>query len=137
MADKIFLDTNIVIDMLVANRQDKTLMQKFVKKLVECEIYISEDMLSTIFYITKDKTKTLEFFKVMQNKWQIVPFGSAVIRKAIDYSLKNSSDLEDTLQCFCAKANECDIFLTNDKKFIDCGIKILSYDEFLNGVINV
>ncbi len=49
-----------------------------------------------------------------------------------DFSIKNKTDLEDTLQCFCAKENNCNIFLTSDKKFIDCGIKIQNYKEFLS-----
>jgi predicted nucleic acid-binding protein len=54
-----------------------------------------------------------------------------VLKKSFEYSLKHSSDLEDALQCFCAKENGCQIFLTNDKKFINCGIKILNYNQFL------
>jgi predicted nucleic acid-binding protein len=92
---------------------------------------ISEDMLSTLFYIQKDKRKTLEFFKVIYKRWVISSFGKDVIKKAIDLSFENSLDLEDVLQCLCAKENGCDVLITNDKKFYDCDIKIMTIKEFL------
>jgi predicted nucleic acid-binding protein len=45
--------------------------------------------------------------------------------------LGNSLDLEDILQCLCAKENGCDVLITNDKKFYDCDIKIMTIKEFL------
>ena len=89
-------------------------------------------MLSTIFYINKDKNQTLKFFKIIQQRWYIVPFGKSVIDDAIKLSLENNLDLEDTLQCLCAKDNGCEILITNDNKFYDCGIEIMSCEEFLN-----
>jgi len=40
-------------------------------------------------------------------------------------------DLEDTLQCLCAKENNCTLLITNNKKFVDCDIKIMNYERFL------
>jgi len=40
-------------------------------------------------------------------------------------------DLEDALQCLCAKENNCTLLITNDKKFVDCGIEIMNYERFL------
>ena len=62
-------------------------------------------------------------------------FFKNIIKNAIDLSLEKNLDLEDILQCFCAKENGCSLFLTSDKKFVDCGIKIVNYNEFL-GVKN-
>ena len=92
---------------------------------------ISEDMLSTIFYINKDINQTLEFFKVITKRWEIVPFGKEVIKNAINLSLEKNLDLEDMLQCLCAKENGCNTFITNDKKFYDCGISVYNANEFL------
>jgi predicted nucleic acid-binding protein len=89
-------------------------------------------MLSTIFYINKNNKYTLEFFNLISNRWNIVPFGTKVIKNAIDLSLKKNLDLEDVLQCLCAKENNCDTFITNDKRFCDCGVHIMSCDEFLD-----
>ncbi len=131
---KIFLDTNVVLDIIDTTRLGHNDTIKLWKILLakNCQIFISEDMLSTIFYINKNNKKyTLEFFQLIFRRWQIVSFGKEVIAKAIDLSLKNNLDLEDTLQCLCAKENGCDIVITNDKKFYDCGIQIMTSDEFM------
>jgi len=128
--NNIFLDTNIVLDILIKDRTNHIYITPLLKKLSDYEVYISEDMLSTIYYITKDKTKTLEFFKFIKDEWNIVHFGKSVVEDAVNFSLKNSTDLEDTLQCFCAKEYGC-LLITSDKNFIDCDIKIVDYDKFL------
>ena len=132
MVNRIFLDVNIILDILVRERKTHKYSKRLLSKLINYEIFISEDMLSTIYYyISKNKEKTLEFFQVILSEWNIVPFGKQVIYDSIQYSLKYKSNLEDTLQCFCAKENSCAIFLTSDKSFINCGIKIVDYKEFL------
>ncbi len=131
---KIFFDTNIVLDILNVSRLDSDNAKLLWKKLIlnDCQIVISEDMLSTIFYINKNNEKTLEFFKIIQNRWLIVPFGKEVIDNAIDLSLEKGLDLEDVLQCLCAKENGCEILITNDNKFYDCGVSIYTANEFLD-----
>ena len=131
---RIFLDTNIVLDIVnpqrINNKKAVELWNILVYK--KYTIIISEDMLSTIFYINKDKKQTLEFFNLITKRWTIVPFGKDIIKKAIDLSLNKNLDLEDVLQCFCAKENNCNILITNDKKFYDCGIQLMTTEEFLN-----
>ena len=131
---RIFLDTNIVLDMLDKNRKNYKLSFLLMEKLIneEFEIFISEDMLSTIYYISKNKEKVLNFYKEIINDryWHIVPFGEDVIKQAIEYSLKNEKDFEDVLQCFTAKKYNY-ILITEDKKFLNCDIEIVNYEEFL------
>jgi predicted nucleic acid-binding protein len=88
-------------------------------------------MLSTIYYIAIDKKVALSFLKMIEDEWNIVPYGKETIRKALTFSLDNTTDLEDTLQCLCAKANGCQYVITNDKKFVDCGVDIVNYERFL------
>ncbi len=129
----IFLDINIVLDMLNPQRVNNKQAIKLWNMLIvnKYTIMISEDMLSTIFYINKDKKHTLEFFQLIQNRWQIVPFGKAVLKNAIDLSLEKTLDLEDLLQCLCAKENGCEVLITNDKKFYNCGVSVCTTEEFL------
>ena len=133
VSKKVFLDTNIVIDGIDKERPNNTIATTLIYELIVngYEIVISEDMLSTIYYIQKDKKRTLAFFKVIQDSWKISSFGEEVIRKAIDLSLRKNLDLEDLLQCLCAKENGCQILITNDKKFYACGIEIYSTTSFL------
>ena len=131
---RVFLDTNILVDLLDEKREKNDLAIKLIEKLIneDYEIFISEDMLSTVYYIVKNKEKVLNFYKdIVDDKyWHIVPFREDVIQKAIDFSLKHNKDFEDALQCFVAKKHKC-ISITEDKKFVNCGIKILNYEEFL------
>ena len=136
MANKIFLDTNIVLDFLESLRKKHQSALQLLQYLIDnnWEIYISEDMLSTIYYVTKNKRKVLLFIeKVILTDWNVMHFGESIIAGATRFALEKNCDLEDALQCFCAKSCGCNIFLTSDKKFTDCGIEILDYDGFLNG----
>jgi len=130
---KVYFDTNIVADMIEPTRPDHDRSIQLLKKLglEDNEMYISEDMLSTIYYISQDRVSTLEFFEnIVYIDWTVLTFGKSVIKNATDLSLQNSLDLEDLLQCLCAKENGCDLFITSDKKFHDCGVKIVGYEYF-------
>jgi len=133
MENRIFLDTNIILDLIIPNRKYSNISKVVLEKLAEngYEFYISEDIISTTYYIAKNhKIETIEFFQDALKFWNIVSFGKDVLEASFDFALKNNCDLEDTLQCFCAKANNCTL-LTSDKKFIDCGVEILTYNDFL------
>ncbi len=128
----IFLDTNIVIDFLDSTRENHNLSVKLMEELIseDYKIFISEDMLSTIYYLIKDKQKVLMFLKDILAEWNIVSFDKDVISQAIEISLEKKTDFEDMLQCLTAKKYNC-ILITNDRKFINCGIEIMDYN-FIN-----
>ncbi|KAA0443929.1 MAG: type II toxin-antitoxin system VapC family toxin [Candidatus Thioglobus sp.] len=135
---RIFLDTNIVIDFFDKNRVNHALATELIYNISNenHQIVISEDMISTVFYLCSDKQTTLQKFKLLQKNWDIVIFGKKVINAAIEMSISQKLDLEDTLQCICAKQNQCDLLVSSDKKFIDCGIKITNYQQFNNTIKN-
>ena len=54
-----------------------------------------------------------------------------VIKSGIELAIEKNIDLEDILQCLCAKENGCGYLITNDKRFYDCGIKIMTTKEFI------
>ena len=128
----IFLDTNVIIDFLDSKRANHKLARTLIEKLIleDYKIFMSEDMLSTIYYLIKDKNKVLNFFKDIYSEWNIVPFGGDVITEAIEISLKSQKDFEDILQCLTAKKYKAIFIVTNDKKFTDCGVKIVDYSYF-------
>ncbi len=129
---KVFLDANILLDIIITERKGNPYAKKLWRHLVlnSIDIVVSEDILTNVFYISKNKKDALTFFELIQNSWKIVPFGKNVISSAIELTLEKNLDLEDVLQCLCAKENSCDLFVTNDKRFYDCGIKIVAYDYF-------
>jgi len=131
---KIFLDTNIVLDFLDKKRPLHLQSKELISMLTieDYDIYISEDMLSTIFYISKDKEKVLLFFETIIKKWSVVPYGVALISEAVERCKENKGqDLEDTLQCLCAKEHDCTYIVTSDEGFVDCGIEVVNYNSML------
>jgi predicted nucleic acid-binding protein len=133
----VFLDANILLDIIGANRPEHHEAKELWKMLTSqnYKISISEDILTNVYYISKEKNKVLEFFKVIQNRWLIFPFGKEVIKSGIELAIEKNLDLEDILQCLCAKENGCGYLITNDKKFYDCGIKIMTTKEFIENEI--
>ena len=131
--NRVFVDTNVILDLLIEERANHLKSKALFSYLLfnDYEIVMSEDMLSTVYYIAKNKRVTLHFFQTIQDEWMIVPFGKDVMRQAFSFSLENKSDLEDTLQCFCAQAYACKYIITSDKKFVDCGVEIMGYEKFL------
>lgn len=130
----VFLDTNIVLDLLDSQREKHKQVKLLLAQLADKELQttVSEDMLSTIYYIIKNKQAVLEFFKFINKEWDIVPFGKDTINLAIEQCLSNEGqDFEDTLQCLCAKNSGCDLLISRDKSFIDCGIAVMDPSEFL------
>ena len=133
MVNSVFLDTNIVLDLLVKEREQHRSARLLIGFLMDrsIDIVISEDMLSTIYYISRDKKKALEFMQSVQHRWQISPYGRNVIADSLDYALKNECDLEDALQCFCAIENRCKVLITSDKYFNICGdIELVDYSDY-------
>ncbi|MBD3795512.1 MAG: PIN domain-containing protein [Epsilonproteobacteria bacterium] len=133
MAKKIFLDTNIILDFLDQQRLNHQNATELIPVLIlnNYTPVISEDMLSTIYYINKDREKVLKFFKSILSKWEVVPYGVDLIKQAVDISLEKGMDLEDLMQCLSAQKSECEVLITEDKGFYDCGIKIYSTSRFL------
>ncbi len=131
---KVFLDTNIVADILDCKRTRHQESLRLVEKLIEDDwgICISEDMISTLFYISKDKKQILEFFQnVVFIDWEVACFGKNLLEQAVAFALLHSTDLEDVMQCLCAKQNNCACLITNDVKFCDCGIEVFDAGSFL------
>jgi predicted nucleic acid-binding protein len=130
----VYLDTNIVLDFLDNKRVGFETAQKVLEIIYRSgyTIAISEDMLSTIYYISKEKKRTLEFFEfIFESEWRVVGFGIETIQEVISFSKERNLDFEDVLQCLVAKREKAKYLITNDKKFVNCGVDILTGEEFL------
>jgi len=133
--NRVFLDTNIVADIIDKSRTNHNLAMESLERLIDNEstICISEDMITTLFYISKEKKWTLEFFKnVVFIDWEILNFSKNILIEAVEIALGGEFDLEDILQSLCAKYNECEVIITNDKKFYNCNIDVVNVHEYLS-----
>lgn len=135
MSKKIFLDTNVVADIIDAKREGHQRAMGLVEKAIYDDVVLclSEDMLTTLFYISKEKAKTLEFFKnVVFVDWKILNFSKETLFEGVELAQNGNLDLEDVLQCLCAKYGGCIAVITNDSKFFDCGLEFFSVEQFLH-----
>jgi len=136
MANRVYLDANIILDFLSSDRSHHQEARVLIGLLTqkEYEIVISEDILTTVYYVAKNKTYVVSFFQSIQTKWEIVSFGNDVITEALHRIRDAGYDLEDMLQCLCAKKEGCAMVVTGDQTFVDCGIKVMDYETCLNEI---
>ena len=104
---KVFLDTNIFIDIIKRNK-DKYQM------LVGNEIYVSPLSFHIAFYSLKVKTPNISILKSLDN-FSLVNLDEKILKQALN---SPTTDLEDNIQLHSAVKANCDIFLTNDKKLL-------------------
>jgi hypothetical protein len=63
--------------------------------------------------------------------WEILNFSKEILFEGVEIAQGGNLDLEDILQCLCAKQNGCTAIITNDSKFFNCGLEIFSVEQFL------
>ena len=136
--DKLFLDTNIVIDLLgerepfynsaakIATLADKTKAKLFVSALTY----------STVFYLLS-KFEGTEEVKDKLRKFKVIAETSDLTDKIINKGLSSKfTDFEDALQYHCAIKMDCNILITrNEKDFKKSEIPVMTPDEYLNSLM--
>lgn len=112
---KIFLDANIIIDLIEKRQLNESGADKLMEKFPHAPIYISALSVHIIFHIlhikagSKTHKKVLEFLTFVK----ITPLTDSIISLA---NKTQYSDYEDTLQYLMALHGDCDYILTRDKK---------------------
>ena len=131
---KIFLDTNIVIDFLGerANFYQPSAKILTLADQKKIEIYTSPTSISNTYYLlsrfenTKIALEKIRKFKVLCS---ISIMDDEVIEKAINSNFK---DFEDAMQYFSALASNCDLIVTrNEKDFKNALIPVLNGESYL------
>ena len=120
---KLFIDTNIIIDLLdekrVSHKNSKKLIQ--IALVEDIPLAMSDDIITTVYYLFQKLIKRdelLDFIRFLNKNFTILPFTKETIDNSIDICQKNGSyDFEDTLQAVCAKQNNFITIITNDKQF--------------------
>lgn len=131
---KIFLDTNIVVDFLgervhFYNASAKILTLADKKKI---KIFTSPVSVSTAFYLLSkyENPKTaLEKIRKFKLLCSISVMDDEVVEKAMNSGFK---DFEDAMQYFSAVATNCDIIITrNEKDFKNALIPVMNAESYL------
>ncbi|GAB1454354.1 PIN domain nuclease [Draconibacterium sp.] len=139
MRKRIFLDTNVVIDLLgerepfynsaakIATLADKGKIQLIVSALTY----------STVYYLLS-KFEDKEVVKEKIRKFKVIAETSDLTDMIIEKGLASKfSDFEDALQYNCAIQMDCHILISrNGKDFKESVIPVLTPDEYLNSLKN-
>lgn len=132
---KIFLDTNIFLDLLLqrnSHEEALVILNALEKKIFEG--FILDITLLNIDYIAKKQVKEIRAFLSAVN--HIMHVGGAdnkLIKEAL--SIENN-DLEDNVQYIVAKKFECACIVTNDTNFYSNDIQKYTSAQFVNTHIN-
>lgn len=133
--EKLFVDTNIVIDLL----QKREGFYKEAQELftladqMKVKLYISSLTIANThfilsrYYNSNDTRKILSKFKILV---EVLPMDNKIIELALTSDLK---DFEDAIQLYTALENYSDAIITRNKKdFKKQTIPILTAKEYLN-----
>ena len=132
---KIFFDANIILDMIDTDRGNVDAVRKLVYNALmkDMTLYTSCDILSNIYYVARKKLDKETLIKEMLNILEIFEVIEIDKQLAKNALLENretlSLDFEDLLQSHCAMHKDCDLIVTNDKKFVHGKVKHLSLVE--------
>lgn len=132
--ERVFLDANVILDFLDDNRALHEQTKSLFRALIDQNylILISEDILTTLYYVVKDKPAVLNWFEYILDQWEIVSFGKHLISGAVEICKSHPAlDFEDVLQSLSARQNGCSLIITNDKNFYNCGVSCLTTPDFL------
>ena len=112
---KIFLDTNVFIDIIQRRGEDTTSVRSIYKKFDKDHIFISSLTIHISFYVLKIKPNSETHKKIsdLVNAIKIIPLDGTILSLSLtNYYL----DFEDTLQYYSALEANCDYILTRDYK---------------------
>lgn len=135
MKEKLFLDTNVVIDLL-GERDPFYESAAKIATLADkgkIKIYVSALTYSTVFYLLA-RFENNEVVKEKIRKFKVITETSDLTNKIIDKGLASKfSDFEDSLQYYSALKMDCNIFITrNGKDFKESEMPVLTPNEYLN-----
>jgi predicted nucleic acid-binding protein len=120
MATKIFLDTNIILDLLdeerIFNKESKILFEGI--ETGRFLAYFSESVVTTTDYILIKKYTHAQRLSILEDLLKILTIVKCT-NEIVQHALQNiEGDIEDAILYELAITEKIDYFITNDKKTI-------------------
>ena len=136
---KAFLDTNILLDVLVERTDPKfSENAEIILGLGEngtLDLYMSVLSIPTIAYVLKNMTadKKKAVIKDLTSIVKVLPSLPEHVTNMLESPMK---DIEDALQAESAKEGQCDIIVTRDTAdFRHAGLPVISADELIKRIL--
>lgn len=134
MMERIFIDTNIVIDLLAKRDPFYRAAQGLftIGDHKEVELYISALTFANAYYSILRHHKEVNAKKYL-SKFKILVSILSIDDKCIELALASDfEDFEDGLQYFVALENQADVIISRNKKdFKSSRIPVMTAEEFL------
>ncbi len=141
MCKKVFVDANIILDIFDGQRPSHWSSLKVYHYMLESKwmLFSSCDIITTVYYVDskKNKRQTIEKVEDINKILKVIDFSNKEIAKTCSLMKEDESykDLEDTLQYVLAQKENCDMIISNDKKFASKEIELLSSETFIKKYI--
>lgn len=137
MAIKIFLDTNIILDVLDTDRifsKESSTILNYIEA-GELKGYFSESVITTTDYVLLKKYSLLRRSSMITNLLKLITIiecTNSIVESAV---FKNENDIEDSILYELAYSEKLDYLITNDKqalkKLASKKLPIMTSKEFL------
>lgn len=138
---KILIDTNVILDWIMAREPNATNAKQIMEQCLFGHIqgYITSNSLTDIFYILrKDYSveKRKQLLKFLCEGMSVIPETCQTILRALNR--KEWQDLEDALQMQCAKEADVEYIVTqNLKDFQTSEVKAVCEEEFCEMISSI
>ena len=136
MGNKIFLDTNIIIDYVEERPNELDAIKEiiYLAQLQKIEIFISESVIATIIYVLKKQN--IDALSVLREICKIAGVVSFT-KDVLYYPIEKYKDTEDGLLYFLAYKAKMDYFITRNVKdftFLFPTLPVMSPTNFLKEI---
>jgi len=131
---KIFLDTNILLDLLLEREkfEEAMIILNSVERGIHEAVILDITLVNVDYIAKKQKVDAKEFLKLIVKNCKITSVSNDLSLEAL--ALDNN-DFEDSLQYVCAKNEACEQIVTNDKGFYVGELEVLSSVGFVEGFL--
>jgi len=132
---RVFVDTNIIIDLLAKRQPFYVESQKIfsLSDTKQIELFISSLSLVNTHYILNDVMK-IKDARLILGKFKVLVKSNALSDKIIELALNDTKfkNFEDGIQYYSALESQCQLILTrNLKNFKNSKIPVLSPKEYI------
>jgi len=134
MAIRVYIDTNIVMDLLDADRKKHGASADRIASLLreDARLYINSDTLATAFYLLRSRKKVqlseaLDALRKVTQLCDLVTIELSQVDQALSLCEDPGSDFkdyEDALQYVCARKVGAGAILTNDQGFVSPNVPV-------------
>lgn len=136
MISKIFIDTNIIIDILLERKPFSENSEEVISAIARKNHipFISGSSITDLYYICRkagiEADSLLKYLNDLLENFDVLIIDKDVIIDAISSGLK---DFEDAVQIMACKKEKIDLIITRDQQvFKNKWIKVQTPEEYLN-----